>query len=269
LSPCKTFQQAVYVVAVGGEVTAIDSAGFGPITIIHAVTITSPNGVEAGIVPVSGGNSITIDANPGDDVTLQGLTLDGGGVGQNGIVFNSGGSLTVRNCVVRNNTNNGIVFGPNASSNLVMSDTFVANNKGGNGIAVVPSGSGTVTAVFNRVEADSNGDGILLDAASYYGPALNVTAAESVVTGNSGDGFYLNCFGNLMIVHSVIANNNTGFEVQSGCVGIPTLWIGQSTVTENTNGWLTAGSGVVLSYGDNKIDGNASNEGKPPSIGNK
>jgi hypothetical protein len=48
-SPCKTFQQAVNVVDAGGEVTAIDSAGFGPINITKAVTITSPDGVEAGI----------------------------------------------------------------------------------------------------------------------------------------------------------------------------------------------------------------------------
>ena len=53
-SPCKTFQSAVNVVDPGGEVTAIDSAGFGPITITHAVTITSPDGVEAGIVPTAG-----------------------------------------------------------------------------------------------------------------------------------------------------------------------------------------------------------------------
>jgi len=65
-SPCKTFQQAVNVVDPGGEVTAIDSAGFGPILITKAVSITSPNGVEAGIVPVSGGNSITINAGPFD-----------------------------------------------------------------------------------------------------------------------------------------------------------------------------------------------------------
>src|SRR3974390_3082983 len=57
-SPCKTFQQAVNVVAAGGEVTAIDSAGFGPINITKAVTITSPDGVEAGIVP----NPPTADA---------------------------------------------------------------------------------------------------------------------------------------------------------------------------------------------------------------
>src|SRR5271169_5577772 len=59
-SPCKTFKQAVSVVAVNGEVTAIDSAGFGPVTITQSVTITSPNGVEAGIVAASGGNAITI-----------------------------------------------------------------------------------------------------------------------------------------------------------------------------------------------------------------
>ena len=41
-SPCKTFQVAVNTVDAGGEVTAIDSAGFGPLIIDKAVTITSP-----------------------------------------------------------------------------------------------------------------------------------------------------------------------------------------------------------------------------------
>src|SRR5215469_5845648 len=35
-SPCKTFQVAVNAVDAGGEVTAIDSAGFGPINITRA-----------------------------------------------------------------------------------------------------------------------------------------------------------------------------------------------------------------------------------------
>ena len=61
-SRCKTFQQAHDVMDAGGEVTAIDSAGFGPINITKAVTITSPDGVEAGVVPVAGGNAIDINA---------------------------------------------------------------------------------------------------------------------------------------------------------------------------------------------------------------
>jgi hypothetical protein len=43
-SPCKTFQQAVNVVDPRGEVTAIDSAGFGPINVTKAITITSTDG---------------------------------------------------------------------------------------------------------------------------------------------------------------------------------------------------------------------------------
>ena len=87
-SPCKTFQQAVNTVAPGGEVTAIDSAGFGPITITQSVTITSPDGVEAGIVAAANGNAITINAPPTSiNVVLRGLTLDGANVGSNGIVW--------------------------------------------------------------------------------------------------------------------------------------------------------------------------------------
>jgi hypothetical protein len=40
-------------------------------------------------------------------------------------------------------------------------------------------------------------------------------------------------------------------------------------VTGNTNGWKTFDSGVVQSYGDNYIDGNASNQGAPSSITRK
>src|SRR6266849_4413627 len=83
LAPCRNFQQAVNVVDAGGEVTAIDSAGFGPISISHAVTITSPNGVEAGIVTVAGGNAIDITAGPSDAFVLRGLTLNGGGIAYN------------------------------------------------------------------------------------------------------------------------------------------------------------------------------------------
>src|SRR6516162_8229175 len=92
-SPCKTFQQAVNVVAVGGEVTAIDSAGFGPINITQAVTITSPDGVEAGIVPNPGGNAITI--NTTGDVFLRGLTIEGNNSGVDGINESGGGTLGI------------------------------------------------------------------------------------------------------------------------------------------------------------------------------
>src|SRR5215469_7800454 len=101
-SPCKTFQQAVNVVDAGGEVTAIDSAGFGPIKITKAVTITSPDGVEAGIIPDPiTVTAITINAGSSDTITLRGLTISTAVGGQLGVNFTSGAVLRVENSVFR------------------------------------------------------------------------------------------------------------------------------------------------------------------------
>src|SRR6516162_264754 len=139
-SPCKTFQVAVNAVDAGGEVTAIDSAGFGPISITKAVTFTSPDGVEAGIVPTAGGDAIDINAGPNDAVVLRGLTLNGGGVAYNGVVFNSGGSLTVSNCVVQNFITKGDVTGAK-----------------GNGILIQPTEATVLDFAITNTTASNNG----------------------------------------------------------------------------------------------------------------
>src|SRR5262249_36161028 len=87
--PCRTFANAVKSVAVGGEVTAIDSAGFGPISITQSVTITSPPGVEAGIVTTPSTDTIDISGS-NITVVLRGLTLEGNGTANTGVSFLGG-----------------------------------------------------------------------------------------------------------------------------------------------------------------------------------
>src|SRR6516225_235878 len=159
-SPCKTFQVAVNVVDPGGEVTAIDSAGFGPINITKAVTITSPAGVVAGIVPLVGQDAIDINAGATDKINLRGLLIDGVGTGGDGIVFNSGASLNVQDCLIRDfgavNKSRGIVFQPTATSGLFVSDTLLADNMGP-GIALHPTASsGTYTGVLEHVAIENS-----------------------------------------------------------------------------------------------------------------
>ena len=251
-SPCKTFQQAVSVVAAGGEVTAIDSAGFGPITITQAVTITSPNGVEAGIVPVSGGNAITINAGSTDGVVLRGLTLNGSGAGHNGIEFDAGASLIVENSQIQQFTDTGIYFAPSIASSLFVSNTLVANN-GFDGIAVFPTNAGVqVYAVFNHVDAynnTNNGIGINSSAGTNF---INATASESVAAGNGNVGFNALAAGDsthFTLFHCVAANNTVGIEANG--VGA-NLFVEQSTLDRNiANDWVIASSGVIFSYGDN------------------
>jgi len=244
----KPFHQAVNVVDAGGEVTAIDSAGFGPISITKAVAITSPNGVEAGIVPVSGGNSITINAGPFDAITLSGLVIDGAGTGANGIVFGGGGYLIMQDCVIRNMTGDGIHFISNVISHLSVANTYVGHN-GGNGILVQPVGSASVTAVFERVRAQFNGSsssGIALDAVPTSG-VINGTATETVSSDN-GVGFLTEGEATLQVVRSVAVNNNTGMLVLAGGIVVSA----QSTIMNNVH----ACTGETASFGDNYVINN-------------
>jgi hypothetical protein len=247
-SPCKTFQQAVNVVDAGGEVTAIDSAGFGPITINKAVSITSPNGVEAGIVPVSGGNSITINAGPFDAITLSGLVIDGAGTGANGVVFAAGGYLIMQDCVIRNMTGDGIHFVSNVISHLSVANTFVGHNVG-NGILVQPVGSASVTAVFERVRAQyntgANSWGIALDGHVTAG-TITGTVTDSVSSDNTGGFLADGSSVSLIIVRSVVANDEVGISGLNGSVELA-----QNTIYTN----VVPCSGSTLTFGDNYVSG--------------
>src|SRR6516162_2200094 len=89
LSPCKTFQAAHDAVLAGGEISVLDTGGYGTLIINKAISIVAV-GVEASIAIPSGAAGITINAPFGDSVSLRGLILDGQGNGENGIVFNTG-----------------------------------------------------------------------------------------------------------------------------------------------------------------------------------
>ena len=119
-SPCRTFQAAHDAVAANGEVTAIDSAGFGPLNINKAVTITSPPGIEASIAAAAGGSAVAVAAGATDVVTLRGLTLNGGGSGGYGITFTAGAKLAVIDCVISNYTQYGILVKNSSATNTLV-----------------------------------------------------------------------------------------------------------------------------------------------------
>jgi hypothetical protein len=262
-SPCKTFQNAYNVVAVGGEVTAIDSAGFGPITINHSVTITSPDGVEAGIATV-GDYAIKVQAGASDVVALRGLTLDGAGVGLGGIEFNSGQSLTVENCVVRNMGAIGLVVLANGTTTqeLTVSNSYFTGN-GSDGISIQTESSGAVTAAIDRTLFYNNGGNGLDVAGNGGSAALTVAVTDSVAANNGGAGFSVSSQAggsvtNLSLTHSQSEGNADGVAA----IGTPaTLWLTQSTLAGNTSVFLIQVSGNIKSYGDNFLNDNGPSSG--------
>jgi hypothetical protein len=255
-APCRSFTGAYAQTNAGGEIDVLNTAGYGPLTITHAISIVN-DGSTASVL-ASGVFGVTINAGATDAVSLRGLTFEGAGAASGGIEFNTGQSLTIENCVIRHMTGDGIDFTPNATSSLLVSDTLVADNSG-NGIVVQPTGSGTVTAVLNRVEVNNNGANGIEVAGNFSTGTIKATVSESVATGNSHldqVGFFA-VSSTLTVFHSVASNNYTGIEA-AGSGG--TLTIAQSMVTGNNFGW-NAGGGVVQSYGDNYFNGNGSNAG--------
>jgi len=156
-SPCKTFQQAVNVVAPGGEVTAIDSAGFGPVTISQSVSITSPNGVEAGIAAAAGGTAITITGD--SNVWLRGLTLEGANSAAYGIEGEAVGQLSIDNCIIRDYTGAGIVVNSIDTAQVTITNSRISHAP--YGIYVNTPSNGQTFLTLDNVVVTSSTDGLI------------------------------------------------------------------------------------------------------------
>src|SRR5262249_34166871 len=100
-APCKTFAGAISKTAAGGEIDALDPAGYGAVTITKAITIDGGGGQVASVL-VAGTNGIVVQAGPTDVVTLRNLRINGirgtASGGLNGIRYLSGAALHVENC---------------------------------------------------------------------------------------------------------------------------------------------------------------------------
>src|SRR5262249_7571740 len=159
----------------GGEITVLDPAGYGAVTITKSVSIVNDGVGEAGVTASANINGIDVSTGPSDVVNLRGLTVVGDGVGLRGIALNLNGTLNIQNCVSRGFSSGGITLLPNASLTLNITDTIVSNI-GTDAIAIISGGQGTLT--LNRVQAIGNRSGFSADE-------TNSTASAKVTIANS------------------------------------------------------------------------------------
>lgn len=68
--PCRGFAAAIVAVQVGGEVTALDSAGYGAFSIAKSVSVIAAPGVCAGVT-VFAADGIAIAGGAADNVVLR------------------------------------------------------------------------------------------------------------------------------------------------------------------------------------------------------
>ena len=244
VSPCRSFQRAHDVVSVGGEVIAVDSAGYGPVTITKSVTILG-DGVYAGI-NTSSGNGVNI-ATADITVTLRSLTIEGLGSASTGIIAADFTALHVENCIVTGFTNVGILVNPFAAGTreVFIKDSSFRNN--GTGMEISKNLS---TALLVSVEATRMTNNTLRGLV-IHGSGTTLTARGCLSSSNPFGGFQADDQAVLNIESCVSSNNGPGILNTSG-----TVRVSNSTVTNNTGPGFQNDAGTFQSLGNNTVAGN-------------
>jgi hypothetical protein len=239
--PCRHFANALAATAANGIITALDPGGYGPVTIAQGITI---NGQGWGsITAPSGGDGIDINAGASDRVTLIGLTVDGAGAGANGIAYNSGGHLTITNCLVQNFvignllTGNGILIDPSSGSvGLVITDSIISNNALV-GIFYAPSGGApNANLVIDHVVVTDNNDGMIFSLGNTSGGSTIAAISNSVFSRTPDVGIAADSGpGPLKIsIDSTNISSNASYGIQTN--GNTNMILGRSVITGNGTG---------------------------------
>jgi len=250
-APCKTFAGAFSKTAAGGEIDALDSGGFGSLTINKAITIDGGPGNLAGVLTgATSGFTITAAAAT-DRVLLRNLSIDGTGGGVSGIKINSAKSVTIQNVSIFN-FSGGVARGIDAQCNsacrVSIRDTRVDHNTG---IGMVFQGTvaNAVNADVSNSETSNNGSHGIFATNGAKVTLSNHVSAENAISGVIIDGTATT----VSAFQSSFANNvGSGVQAGTGAATTATIGLTKCVVSGNSPGVQVSG-GVVQTHNDNAI----------------
>ena len=269
-APCKTFAGAISKTAAGGEINCLDPGGFGAVTITKSITISCPY-TEGGAL--AAGNGVIVNAGATDVVVLRGLDIYGVNPPTNGVRFIAGGALHIEDSVIRrfNAANSaGVLFSPSGASQLFITNTTITQNGNGNtggGIVIKPAAAGSARIVINNVRIHNNANaGLQVDTTGSTGgggSGIFVSLENSSVSGN-GNGVHAlqpaGTQGILITINGSIIANNPGSGLLGDGAGA-SMRVGNSTIVGNGSGVTRNNSSAIVSYGDNRLNGNTASDG--------
>ena len=251
-NPCRGFAAALTVVDPGGEVVALDAAGYGAVVINKSVTLTANPGFFAGIAAASG-NAVTI-ATAGVNVTLRGLNINGVGASY-GVNMSAGARLTIENCVVSNFAGTAIIVQGDTTQVRVI-DTVVRDNNYGIWLENGPRATVAHSKIMGHIV------GVLARGTTAATTTL-ATVSDSLVSNSSivGVASFAPTAGATTRVHvarSTIANGGNGAYASNGD-GSQYLSVEGSQIVDNTSTGLANMIGTVETLGNNIVRGNGTN----------
>jgi hypothetical protein len=249
-APCKTFAGAISKTAPGGEIDALDPAGYGALTITKAITIDGGGGQVASVL-VSGTNGIVVQAGSNDVVILRNLRFNGISSGINGIRFLAGKRLLVENCDIFGFTTNGLDVALNQTTGAtvtVQNTTFM--NNGQVGVRITNASTGNVLASLNNIHVQGGTIGVEAVETAF------ITISQSDIAFFSDSGLKVSSSVRASAINAesnTIHGGGTGANVTGAASGVVIRLSNDDFFTHT--GAPTAGA--IQSAGNNRRGGNA------------
>jgi hypothetical protein len=251
VAPCRTFQAAVGVTDIAGEVVVLDSAGYGTVMITQSVSIIAPAGVYAGItVPLMVGAGVLVNVGAGGTVVLRGLAINSTG-GMLAIATFTAGQLIVEDCAISN-----IPVGIMASGPAVVHVSGTVIRDVGFGI---DAGYGATVSIVNSQLLNVSNKGLSVEGGP-SGVTTNVFITDTLVTGDGSTNTW--CIDNVAspaTIGNIYATRVSVSRCYAAITNEPLGWgatsVSDSTVTGNSYGFRRE-SGTFYSLGNNHVVGN-------------
>lgn len=245
--PCRSFAAAVALTDPGGEVVALDSAGYGQLVITKAITVAGPPGVQASITGSSGFGAVYVGAGPTDRVVLRGLDVTSTGSVTRGIAIFSAGEVVIEDCIVSGSEGGVALAGPGLLT-MSRSRVVAAFNK----TAFEASGIlGEARFVIedSRLQVSGNGGGQAVIAHDM----VNGTIRNSELLGSTGFGSYgvraqgdVGKLPSIAIQGSLISGHNYGIYADgSGTAFGANVSVTNSDVSHNVTGVVATSGGTI------------------------
>jgi hypothetical protein len=193
-APCRTFAAAYGVTTAGGEIIALDSAGYGSLTITQAISIVGAHPASVTVAANTTGITINAGANL---VILRNLQITGAGAANS-----TGIALTAGKLVLENSSLTRLAVGLNvANSKADVIDTDIIGNTTG----VSTTGIGTDPSVFPLVGGPTQvriSLGKVLDNSTAF-------VMNDPGTGTSGNLITILAFNQGGTINPIVAGNTT------------------------------------------------------------
>ena len=224
-APCKTFAGAISKTATGGEIDALDPAGYGTLTITKAITVDGGTGSGWGSTLFSAVNGFVINITTNlttDRVILRNLSINGAGttLGVDGVRFLDGAELTLENVSIFNYSGDGVEINQSQACRVNMRNVTFSHG------AVGIKSSGTAASVSMNLQD------VRINSMSSHGVQVinnTIVFAKNVHVFNNGLGA---AFGD-------------GFRAE-GTTGASTInCTGCSSNANTANGFNAFGSGLI------------------------